>query len=176
MSVAFDKALAFTCSRDVEGGHANVAGDRGGLTFNGVTQKAYDSWRARHGMASRSVDLITEDEERALYFEDYWTPCRCEDLPAGLGAAVFDMAVNSGVMNATITLQEALSVRQDGQIGVVTLTAAANATDPVLRFLRKRNALFRDLVAERPQQVIFLEGWVNRLLNFQDAFHKGAFA
>lgn len=176
MSAAFDKALAFTLSPDVEGGLADVKGDRGGHTYRGLTQQLYDAWRARHFLAQQDVTRATDDEERAVLFEEFWVPCRCEEMPAGLGAAVFDMAVNSGTLNAALTLQHALSVRPDGQIGPLTLLAAANAGDVVLRFLRRRGGFYQEIVDERPAQVLFLEGWVNRLLNFLDAFHKGAFA
>lgn len=175
MTVAYGKALAFTRAPDIEGGLSTNPLDTGGRTLNGLTQSEYNSWRARHFLAPQAVDLATDEEERALYFEDYWTPCRCEELPAGLGAAVFDMAINSGVVNATLTLQQALSVRQDGRIGVVTLTAAANAPDAVLKFLKARAGLIRDIVEDHPAQVTFLHGWINRLLLFQDAYFKGAF-
>lgn len=176
MSAAYDKALAFTLAPDVEGALSVNAIDRGGRTMNGVTQSEYNAWRARHGLSQQLVDLISDDEKRALYFEDYWVPCHCEELPAGLGAAVFDMAVNSGSVNATLTLQEAVSVKQDGDIGEKTLTAAANAPDAVLRFLKARAGFIRDVIAAHPGQVTFLHGWTNRLLNFQDAYQKGAFA
>lgn len=171
MSASFDKALAFTLG--IEGGESDDPVDHGGLTNHGVTQAEYDRWRDRHQLARQSVDDITTDELRALYFEDYWTPCRCEELPPGLGAAVFDMAVNSGTWNATLTLQEALRVRSDGVIGEVTLLAAHNAVDPVLDFLKARARFFRDDVARDPTQLKFLHGWFDRLL---DQAWKGGIA
>lgn len=162
MSAAFDKALAFTLG--IEGSESDDAADHGGLTNEGVTQREYDSWRERHSLDSQSVHEITVDELRALYFEDYWTPCRCEEMPAGLGAAVFDMAVNSGQTNAAITLQESLHVRADGAIGPMTLLAAQNAKTPALAFLMARGAFYRDDVVRDPTQLKFLDGWFNRLL------------
>lgn len=172
--MSFDKALAFTLG--IEGGYSNRRSDRGGPTFRGVTQRAYDSWRTRHQLATQPVDLMTDDELRALYFEDYWTPCRCEEMTPSLGAAVFDMAVNSGATNAAVALQQAVSVAQDGRIGPETLAAAAVAADVVLKFLKARGALYRDDVASHPGDVDNLHGWISRLLDFQDQDHKGAFA
>lgn len=162
MSAAFDRAITFTLG--IEGGESNDAADHGGLTNHGITQREYDSWRTRHGLAAQSVDLVTMDEVRALYFEDYWTLCRCEEMPGALGAFVFDMAVNSGPLNATITLQEALHVRTDGVIGEMTLLAAHNAVNAALDFLEQRGAFYRDVVVNDPTQLKFLHGWVSRLL------------
>jgi len=153
--VSFDTALAFTLG--IEGGEVNDAADHGGLTNHGVTQKEYDAWRTRHGLTSNEIS--------ALYFEDYWTPCRCEEMPDGLGAALFDMAVNSGPWNATLTLQKSLHVKVDGRIGDMTLLAAHNAANPVLTFLKARGAFLRDDVVRDPTQLKFLDGWFNRLLD-----------
>lgn len=162
---AFDRALAQTLG--FEGGWANAPGDRGGHTNYGVTQRAYDAWRITTGQAKRGVEYITEDEVRALYLADYWMPCRCEDLPEPLALAVFDMAVNSGVMNAKHTLQSALGVKVDGILGVVTIATAAatDARSAVLRFLRKRAGYIQDVIIAHPSDVAFLEGWVVRLID-----------
>lgn len=172
--MSFDKALGFTL--DQEGGFASRAADRGGPTNRGITQPAYDAWRTRHQFGTRPVEFASDDEIRAIYFEDYWTPCRCEEMPPVVGALMFDMAVNSGQWNATIALQEALNVKQDGKIGQVTLLAANNASDPTLAFLKARAGVYRDSVATHPADVANLHGWICRLLDFQDQAAKGAFA
>lgn len=174
MSIAFDKALAFT--QGIEGGNSNRAADRGGITSRGVTQQTYNAWRVLHGLPQQSVYMMSDDEERAIYYENFWLPCRCEELGPPLGAAVFDMAVNSGPWNAKLALQGAVHVQQDGQIGPVTLAAAKTTSDALLRFLEARAALIRDDVAEHPNDTANLHGWINRLLQFQDQALKGAFA
>lgn len=174
MSAAFDKAHAFTLG--IEGLLSNRPGDRGGITNRGITQPAYDAWRVRHGMQKRSVTLLSDEEERAIYYEDYWVPCRCEELGTPLGAAVFDMAVNSGLWNAKLALQGALYVRQDGVIGEATLAASKVTPNALLRFLEARAALYRDDLMAHPSDVANLHGWINRLLRFQDAALTGAFA
>lgn len=162
VTALFDQALALTLQ--LEGGLEVDATDLGGRTMDGITQGEYDSWRIRHDLPVRPVDFITSIEMRALYFEDYWTACRCEELPAGLGAAVFDMAVNSGPGNAARTLQEALGIRVDGAIGPMTLLAAANAPGPVLAFLKARSGFYVQVVIENAAQIKFFHGWVDRLL------------
>lgn len=163
MTSAFDRALERTLA--YEGGYVNNPLDRGGPTNRGITQRAYDAWRKTTGQEPRSVDLVEDAEVRAIYLADYWMPCNCDSLPEPIGAAVFDMAVNSGVWNAKITLQNAVRVRADGVIGEATI-AAANATpNALLRFLKGRAAFIAEILHERPTQCAFLEGWINRLLD-----------
>lgn len=161
-SSAFEEALSFTLG--VEGGVANVAGDRGGFTNHGITQKTYDGWRTTTGQPLRSVEDITDEEIRAIYLADFWHPCNCDALPPMLALAVFDMAVNSGPWNAKLTLQRAVHVQQDGVIGPGTVAAAERTSDVVLEFLKARAGFYADEVAARPAQLQFMHGWTNRLL------------
>lgn len=162
---AFERALKQTLG--FEGGWSNDPHDRGGPTNYGITQRVYDTWRLTTGQVGRTVELISDEEIRAIYFADYWTPCRCDELPELLALAVFDMAVNSGVMNATLTLQRTLGVRADGVIGPITIRTAEQ-TDPaaaVLRYLKKRGAFLQEVIEARPGNAKFLGGWIARLLD-----------
>jgi lysozyme family protein len=160
----FDKALAVTLAH--EGGVSDHAADRGGLTKWGVTQATYETWRASTGQAPRPVVEMTEAEMRAIYLDLYWMPARCDELPDELAGVVFDMAVNSGVRRAVITLQRVLGVTQDGIPGPETISAAHEAGPMVaLTFLKARAALYRDIVRNDPTQIAFLAGWVARLLD-----------
>lgn len=162
LSSAFEQALAFVLG--IEGGFANVAGDRGGLTNHGVTQRTYDAWRTTTGQSKQSVELITDEEIHAIYLADYWHPCNCDSLPPMLALAVFDMAVNSGPYNAKLTLQRAVHVQTDGVIGPATIAAAERTADAVLEFLRARAGFIAEVIEAHPEQVKFLHGWSNRLL------------
>lgn len=149
-----------------EGGTSDSPIDRGGFTHRGITQKLYDRWRVSHGMPKRPVVLIDDGERRALLVEYFWAPCRCDELPADLAIAVFDMAVNSGQGDAIRCLQVAVGARQDGAIGPETIAAAHRAA-PVaaLRFLKARGAHIQEVIADDPPQLGNLEGWINRLLD-----------
>ena len=109
-----------------EGGYSNHPNDPGGPTMKGVTQRVYDAWRQKHGLATQSVRSISDDEIEAIYRRDYWDRIHGDDLPSGLDGAVFDYAVNSGPSRAIKDLQRTLGVPADGIIGPQTL-AAANA-------------------------------------------------
>jgi lysozyme family protein len=158
----FERALAQTL--EFEGGKANHKKDRGGKTNYGITQARYDKWRIANKLPTRSVDLILWGELAMIYAE-YWKEASCDALPAPLATAVFDMAVHSGAPAARITLQRALGVRDDGVIGPITILAANNAPDAVLKFLKKRGDFIQGILIEDPSQVIFLENWINRLLD-----------
>ncbi len=159
----FDTALEITLG--FEGGYSNHPADHGGATNYGVTQRAYDSWRKTTGKPVQPVELIEDDEVKALYLADYWIPCGCDFLPMPLAAAVFDMAVNSGPWNAKLTLQRALGVKADGVIGEETIRAANATPAAILRFLKGRAGFITEIIQSKPSQVVFLHGWMNRLLD-----------
>lgn len=162
--MGFDAALEKTLG--FEGGVSNHAADRGGLTNRGITQAAYDAWRAAHGQQPRPVVEATDAEVRTIYRDDYWLAAKCDQLPDALAEVVFDMAVNSGPRAAVKALQRSLDVPDDGICGPLTISAA-HAAGPyaALAFLKQRAALYRDIVKKDNTQIVFLAGWINRLLD-----------
>ncbi|MGA0561221.1 glycoside hydrolase family 108 protein [Ancylobacter sp. VNQ12] len=117
----FDGALARVLVH--EGGYAHHPADPGGATMKGVTQRVYDGWRRRKGLAARSVRRIAPDEIAAIYRAQYWSAVRADDLPDGLDYCLFDAAVNSGPAQAAKWLQRTLGTSADGQVGTLTLAA-----------------------------------------------------
>ena len=110
-----------------EGGYVNHPKDPGGATNRGVTQRVYDAFRRNNGLPLRSVKSLTESELQAIYRLQYWDAVKGDELPAGVDFAVFDFAVNSGPARAIKYLQMVLGVDADGNIGQVTIRAAAEA-------------------------------------------------
>jgi len=92
-----------------------------------------------------------------------------DNLPEGVDYAVFDLAVNSGTGRAAKTLQQALGVTADGQIGPATI-AACKAADPSevaaavcaarLEFLQNLSTF-----------ATFGKGWARRVAEVQAAAH-----
>ena len=97
----FEKCLAITLRE--EGGYSNDAGDPGGMTMEGITQREYNLWRRLHHLAKRWVKRISHEELVAIYKAEYWDACKCDELEAGVDLVVFDFAVNSGVGRALHT-------------------------------------------------------------------------
>jgi lysozyme family protein len=169
---AFDRALAETLG--VEGGASSHPKDHAGAglppgtvhTYRGITQRTYDAWRRKRNFALRAVTLIEDWEIRALSQDEFWRPCKCDQLPAALALAVFDMAFHSSPRDACRALQRAVGVTRDGDIGPVTLAAVrAGGHDVVRLFLHARAAEIQDILRAHPDQVVFLEGWIVRCID-----------
>ena len=153
MDDAFDRALAFTLRW--EGGYVNDPRDPGGETKYGISKRAYPH-----------IDIknLTKEQAAAIYRRDYWDAARCGKLPERVAVAHFDCAVNCGVQAAARILQRALKIKDDGDIGPVTL-AAVRAADParlVERLLLERVAYYSDIALRRSQLRTFLAGWLSR--------------
>lgn len=155
----FDAALKEVLRH--EGGYANHPKDPGGATMKGVTQRVYDAYRQRLGLAVRSVRLLADDELRDIYRKQYWDAVKGDDLPSGVDYAAFDFAVNSGPARAAKCLQMALGVQPDGVIGQVTLRAAEEAeAREVINGLCDRRLVY---VRSLSTFATFGEGWTRRI-------------
>ena len=114
----------------LEGGWSRDPADRGNWT-SGI--KGVGELRGtRFGISAAQypdldIENLTLDEARAIYLRDYWSECRCEQLPDHLRVHVFDGAVNSGVRAASRWLQMAVGTKPDGYIGPRTIGAARSS-------------------------------------------------
>lgn len=126
---SFEKAIEFVLS--FEGGYVDDPRDPGGETNFGISKRAYPSL---------DIKNLTRDEAIAIYKRDYWDACKCGQLPSPLALMVFDIAVNQGASTASHLLQEALGVKQDGIIGMVTISTAlkANLKDALSKLMAAR--------------------------------------
>lgn len=160
---AFEAALPFVLRW--EGGFVDHRADPGGRTNQGVTQRVYDAWRRRQGLAQRDVKLIEGDEVRRIYEAGYWVPPRCDLLVSPLALVQFDTAVNMGAGRAVRFLQRAAGCDDDGDFGPITERAVArsDAGALVVAYCDLREAFYRRIVQNKPSQAVFLKGWMNRL-------------
>lgn len=127
MTTRFDTSLKFLLS--LEGGFTI---DNGGPTNYGIRQVTYDAYLEAHNLTATPVEKINPFQVANIYRESYWTPCACNDLPAGLDLAVFDAAVQHGPEQAIKLLQRVLRVDVDGDIGPLTIAAAKGAHPAIL--------------------------------------------
>jgi len=146
-----------------EGGLDDDPHDHGGRTAHGIIQREYDGFRARHGQPAQDVWKITPAEYTEIYHDRYWMPW-CDRLPAGMDYAFFDACVNAGPAQAARTLQRALALRTDGNMGDVTLAKVKEASehDPegvIHAFCEKRRAFYPAL-AQFPR---YGRGWLSRV-------------
>jgi len=172
---------------NVEGGYSDHPSDKGGKTNYGITEgtlnAAYKAGLVKHN----DIKQITADEAKTIYKVNYWDKCKCDDLPKPLDLYVFDTAVNCGVGTSAKFLQEVINkavganiLAVDGIIGAMTIGAVegwlsrykADCTFPVLflcnLFMDRRLQYYSNIVAKNGSQIVFLRGWLNRVLKLKE--------
>lgn len=163
MSAKFD--AAFTAVIGAEGGYTNDPHDKGNWTSGEIG--VGECRGTKYGISAAAyphVDIANLSLEGAklLYANDYWSTIHGDELPDGVGADVFDMAVNQGVQYAARVLQKACGVDADGAIGPVTIAAAG--THDVKKLL-KNIAVQRILhYVELPGWSRYQHSWVDRTI------------
>lgn len=168
----FPKALSLVLLS--EGGYSNDPVDGGGATNHGITQRVYTAYQTSQGLRSapHSVKIITDSEVAAIYKEQYWDAIRGDDLPAGIDYCVFDEAVNSGVVRAAQSLQRNVGTNVDGHIGLMTLSAVANAKPATL--IRAYGAERLSFLKKLSNWWRFGKGWASRVAFVQNQALKMA--
>lgn len=162
----FDRCLAVTLRE--EGGNDEASGsvDR---TSRGIEQKGdWDPWRATHPGLPEDVFDAPASAIRSIYKERYWDPLLCDSLPNGGDLVVFDHGVLAGIGTSAKLLQSIVGTDQDGEIGPLTIAAAA-AMDPIAlvgQFCDKRAAYYQGLYDKNPSRnAKYIHGWLNRVVS-----------
>ena len=132
----FHRALSFTIPH--EGGYVNDSEDAGGETKWGISKRYHPD-----------EDIVNLTPERAaeIYWNDYWLPAGCEDLPLPTSTIVFDTAVLCGVGRTCNWVREC-----QGDMNCL---------------LDKRKASHLQSVKNFPVRSKFLKGWVIRIYDLQ---------
>lgn len=175
MTEAFERCLRVI--REWEGWFSSrpITADPGGLTVGGITQPALTAYRRTSGHAElpASVRNMTHDLQASILHDQYWAPCKCDDMPLPLALVTFDAAIMSGPFDGAVGhflddaiewLQAALRVKVDGRIGPITLDAACSAdlgvVIPQMTYLRLRYYSTLKHFYANP-------GWLRRLVHVQ---------
>lgn len=142
---------------------SNDAHDPGGKTGEGIIQREYDLKRRQWGLTLQDIRHLSKDEERTIYYTDYWLPI-CPQLQPGLDLECFDQNVNEGTTRSVKLLQLALGFKGsdvDGDFGDKTRSAvrAANDVDGLIeRYKIAREAFYHALSTFR----YFGGDWIRR--------------
>lgn len=142
----FDSALKFVLKW--EGGFVNNPNDFGGPTNMGICQKTYDNFNSLKKLPPASVQNISYDEVREIYFKHYWQNCNCGEMHPVFAVLVFDTAVNMGKSRAMEFLKLAKWCDSD-------------------KFALERIKKYASF-AKKPSQRNFLLGWINRVFDLLD--------
>ncbi len=135
-----------------EGGYVNHPADPGGETKFGITKRTYPG---------ENIAALTLARAKEIYRRDFWGAAGCDAVADGAKFDLFDMAVNSGVRRAVLTLQEAVGEAQDGQLGPRTLQAAQSM--PAARLVARFNGARLRFMADLPTWPAFGKGWARRI-------------
>jgi len=186
---------------EIEGGYVDDPADRGGATKYGISLRFLKAEGAfdedGDGVADFDLDFdgdidgvdirnLTPADARVLYHRCFWQTIGADRLPRPLGEAVFDQAVNGGLIAARKLLQRALNLclmeatkakasappplAVDGGIGAETLAAVSWVLRYPAQGMPTLIAAYRDAVRDRyraiarrnPSQQRFLRGWLAR--------------
>lgn len=158
----FAQSLAYVLKD--EGGNDDDPEDHGGRTSRGITQREYNAWRLEQHLAPKDVWSASTAEITQIYHDEYWEPW-CDSFPTAIDYMYFDMAVNAGPYRATVLLQRALGVADDGRIGPITRTTLkmANASLLVDNYTQQKKSFYISL-----HQPKFIHGWLNRCVDVHD--------
>ncbi|MGL4297103.1 MAG: glycoside hydrolase family 108 protein [Aestuariivirga sp.] len=126
-----------------EGGYVDHPRDPGGATNWGITIDTLSRWRGRP-VSKADVRALTQDEAAQIYHHEYWFRLGADNMQAGVDAALFDVAVNSGVGRA----------RQ-----WQPLANGKSAVDGVKAICARRRAFFQSLRTFS----VFGKGWMRRV-------------
>lgn len=161
MKSNFDACLKVIFDR--EGGYVYNPRDPGSHTNMGITIYTLSEFRGKE-CTPQDVKNLTREEAGRIYYEKYWDPLSCDDLPFGVDLSVFDMGVNAGILRGAKILQKVVGANPDGIIGSQTLLAVNNfckakGTVVLLEQYRDaRLAFYRSLSTFD----VFGGGWTNR--------------
>jgi lysozyme family protein len=148
-----------------EGGFTDDPRDRGNWT--GGARGKGQLKGTKYGIAANTyghldIKNLTRAQAVAIYKKDFWDKISGDRLPSGLDYAVFDYAINSGVVGGVKPLQRIVGVKADGIMGGETLKAIESFPDLELlikKYLDGRLAFMKRLSTWK----VHGKGWTTRV-------------
>lgn len=136
-----------------------LSNGRSGSTNLGVTQAVWEEW-VGHPVSKEDMRNLRREGVERLYRKKYWDVVHGDDLPVGLDFLMLDFAINAGPGRAIKTLQEALGVTTDGNIGPKTAYAIKHA--PSKELIKKFTQVKDTFYKECRGFPTYGKGWLNR--------------
>ena len=153
---------------EAEGGYRliNVSGDRGGLTYAGISERSNPNWEGWDLLANGTPPLgqMVKAVHRR-YKSNYWDPIRGDKIDNDdIAELLFSASVLSGSKRAVMLAQQSVEVTIDGAIGPNTIKAINDCNPDIFeaRFALARINRYRTICNRDRSQVKFLLGWLNR--------------
>jgi lysozyme family protein len=173
MTTRFLKAMPYIFQH--EGGYSLTTGDSGKNTNFGISLTFLHGLSLAEGDINHDgkidyIDIQKLDKEHAeeLYYNNFWKPYY-ETMPERIAIKMFDTGVNGGTSRSVKLLQTALNtlgshIPVDGLIGKTTLAEVTKYNESILltQYCKSQTAFYDDIVAAKPDQSKFINGWHNR--------------
>lgn len=152
----------------LEGGYTNHPDDQGGPTNQGVTLNTYRSYCGQE-KTIKDLRNMSYGTWCDIMKDMYWDKCLADKIEnQSLAEILVDWCVNSGLVGLR-KVQEIVGTKPDGIAGPKTLAAinGADAKELFDRIMAARKQFFINIVKRNPNQKVFINGWMNRLLMFK---------
>lgn len=162
----FDRAVAYVIANEVDRKRveSNDQDDAGGRTRWGITEAVAQ----RHGCDIRK---LTKTQAIEIYRKDYWLAGLDRIANEAIAIKAFDFGVNAGTHTSIRFLQRTANefgarLAVDGVLGRKTVEAInkVDANQLIVRFAWMTiHEHYTAIVARKPSQAKFLDGWRNRM-------------
>ena len=153
-----------------EGGFSNDPDDSGGATMKGITLNTFKAYRKEKGLPVPTVnDLksISDQEWTAILKSKYWDKWQADQINnQPIANLLVGWGWGSGPVTSIQQFQKLLGLKQDGVVGNITLSAINDHPDQNELFDKiwiARKDFFVNICINKPSQLKFLKGWLNRL-------------
>lgn len=181
----FDIALDRTLKH--EGGFVNDPKDPGGMTYCGISRKAWPNWAGWDKIDEELADGVTPRPlthahllgglVSDFYRVNFWTPLHGDEIASQeIAEYLFDFSVNSGISDAVKALQLSIPMcspyhtAPDGIMGKNTLKLLDDLCNAkwelelLLAMRTCRLAHYLETIADNPKLARFARGWARRAL------------
>lgn len=139
----------FDLLMSLEGGYSDLKQDKGGKTNFGITEKTLRYFNNLSG-TKFTIENLTKDQAKTIYLELYFNPIKpVNNLPVYYH--YFDICVNSGY-------GEYKNCKKD-------------CNDDIGEIIAWRRKKYQSIVDNDKSQIIFLKGWLNRIILINKHFN-----
>lgn len=150
-------------------GASNHKADKGGLTIAGITEKTWKKYVNEHSpkLYGMTFPEITPALWMSIIKEYYWDALGGDNIKEQETAEqTVDFYFHSGV-SAVKKIQQICGVKVDGIIGPVTRSKLEIVDkDYFVPRIKRARVDFLFNLAAQPGQMVFLKGWINRLVDW----------
>jgi lysozyme family protein len=158
----------------LEGGYVNHPLDKGGPTKYGVilsVWKEYGHDKDGDGdIDAEDIKKLTEEDARYIAKKIFWDYFLADHISnESVAEFIVDWGYNSGRKTVAKIVQRLINVEVDGIVGIQTLRAINTGDQERLFNLLKieRKVFLNNIIRRKPDQIVFYDGWMNRVNSFK---------